>query len=169
MRILGIDPGLVKTGWGIIECRGNALTYIASGLIRTRADDALYLRLLSIDRGLEAVIAEYAPQTCAIEETFVNRNPASALKLGVARGAAFLAPARAGLEVAEYPANLIKKSVVGTGHADKKQIGMMVRTLLPKAAPETEDAADALAIAICHAHHGMSAARFGGKLSGAAR
>ncbi len=169
MRILGIDPGLQKTGWGIIDSQGHALTYVASGTIKTRSTDPMATRLLALDQGLSEVIAQFNPEESAIEETFVNQNPASALKLGIARGAAFLAPARAGLIVAEYPANLVKKSIVGSGHASKEQIGMMVRTLLPKATPDSEDAADALAIAMCHAHHRLSQIRMGGRMTGAAR
>jgi crossover junction endodeoxyribonuclease RuvC len=168
-RVLGIDPGLQKTGWGIVEAKGAVLCYIASGTIRTKAKDPLSERLGCIDAKLEQIIAAFRPESCAIEETFVNKNPASALKLGVARGAAFIAPARAGLEVCEYPANLVKKSIVGAGHASKGQIEMMVRTLLPQATPDSEDAADALAIALCHLHHAQSRQIMGGKLSGAPR
>lgn len=152
-RILGIDPGLLRTGWGIITVQGNRLGFVAGGVIRPDAKKPLSERLCEIDRGLEAVIAEHAPHETAIEETFVNKNPASTLKLGMARGAAFLAPARAGLSVAEYSANLIKKSVVGAGHADKTQVAMMIRVLLPAAQFDMADTADALAVAITHAHH----------------
>lgn len=169
VRILGIDPGLQKTGWGIIESDGNKLTYIASGTIRTRPADPMSVRLLTLDRKLSEIIEAFKPVDSAIEETFVNKNPASALKLGVARGAVFLAPARAGIPVAEYPANLVKKSVVGSGHASKDQMAMMVKVLMPTAKPDSEDAADALAIAVCHAHHRASNQRFGGKMTGAAR
>lgn len=169
MKILGIDPGLQKTGWGIVKTDGHKLQYIACGTIKTRADDDMSERLLSLDHGLSQVIVMNKPDAAAIEETFVNKNPASALKLGIARGACFLPPARAGLKVAEYPANLVKKSLVGTGHAKKDQIGMMVKTLLPMARPDSEDAADALAVAICHAHHMMSHSKIGGVMSGSAR
>ncbi len=152
-RILGIDPGLLRTGWGIISIEGNRLGFVAGGVIRPDAKLPLSQRLGAIDSGLEAVIAAHAPHETAIEETFVNKNPASTLKLGMARGAAFLAPARAGLSVAEYSANLIKKSVVGAGHADKGQVGMMVKVLLPTARFDLADTADALAVAITHAHH----------------
>lgn len=153
MRIIGIDPGLNNTGWGIIEKQGNGLVFVSCGVIKpdTKADMAE--RLLKIDVGLEKIITLYKPDTAAIEETFVNKSGSSSLKLGMARGVTFLAPARAGLEVAEYSANKIKKSVVGAGHADKNQIQTMVKILLPRADFKTPDAADALAIAICHAHH----------------
>ena len=153
MRIIGIDPGLNNTGWGIIEQNQNALSYVACGVIKPATDASMADRLCTIDRELEKVIAMYRPDAAAIEETFVNKSGASSLKLGMARGAAFLAPARAGVEVAEYSANKIKKSVVGAGHADKNQIQMMVKILLPRADFKQADAADALAIAICHAHH----------------
>jgi len=153
MRILGIDPGLQKTGWGIIAYTGHKLDFIACGLIKTQAALPLYARLAQLDSGLAQVMALHQPAEAAVEETFVNRNPASALKLGQARGVCMLAPARQGLEVAEYAANLVKKSIVGTGHASKDQIGMMIKTLLPKCGKPREDEADALAIAVCHAHH----------------
>jgi crossover junction endodeoxyribonuclease RuvC len=156
MRIIGIDPGLNNTGWGIIEKRDSVLSYIASGVIKPHAKASMTERLNVIDSELAKVITLYNPNTSAIEETFINKSGSSSLKLGMARGVAFLAPARAGLEVAEYSANKIKKSVVGAGHADKKQIQMMVKILLPKADFKTADAADALAIAICHAHHCVS-------------
>lgn len=155
-RILGIDPGLQKTGWGVIESEGSRLRFVACGTIATNPAHSTAERLAQISNDLESVIRLHNPDECAIEETFVNKNPASALKLGVARGAAMVTPARMGLNVAEYAANLVKKSVVGTGHAAKGQIGMMVRTLLPTAGPMGADAADALAIAICHAHHSTS-------------
>ncbi len=153
MRLLGIDPGLRTTGWGIIESRGNRLSYIADGVVRSTATLPLSQRLLQLYDGLAEVIETFAPNEAAVEETFVNKNGASTLKLGQARGIALLVPARFTLPVAEYPANLVKKSVVGVGHADKGQIQMMVRTLLPSSLATSADAADALAIAICHAHH----------------
>lgn len=153
MKILGIDPGLQKTGWGIIEKRGNALAFVACGAIRPPAGLPLYARLAVIDAEMEKVIKLWKPDVAAVEETFMNNNAASALKLGQARGAAIVAAARAGLEVHEYAANLVKKSVTGTGHAAKEQIGMMIRVLLPKSGKISEDEADALAVAICHAHH----------------
>jgi crossover junction endodeoxyribonuclease RuvC len=169
MRILGIDPGLQKTGWGIIESEGHRLSFIASGLIKTTKSKDLPQRLREIDDGMCAVIKKFNPAQAAIEETFVNANPASALKLGVARGVAMVVPARHGLAVGEYPANLVKKSVVGAGKAGKDQIGMMIRTLLPASGEVSEDEADALAVAICHAHHAASKEKFGGVMAGAAR
>jgi crossover junction endodeoxyribonuclease RuvC len=168
-RILGIDPGLQKTGWGVIVSEGNRLSFLACGTIKTNPLESLSMRLAQISHELEAVIQNWTPDECAIEETFVNKNPASALKLGVARGAAMVTPARLGLAVAEYPANLVKKSIVGSGHAAKEQIGMMVRTLLPAAGTMGADAADALAIAICHAHHAGSRDKMGGIMSGGVR
>lgn len=153
MRILGIDPGLQKTGWGIIESDGNRLNFIDSGLVKSQPALPLYARLAQLYDGLGKVIERHRPGIAAIEETFVNRNPASALKLGQARGVVMLCPAQAGLEVYEYAANLVKKSIVGAGHASKDQMGMMVKTLLPKCGRVTEDEADALAVAVCHAHH----------------
>lgn len=169
MRILGIDPGLQKTGWGIIEMNGHKMKFVACGTIKTNSKDDLSERLLTLDHGLSQVVVMYKPDMAAIEETFVNKNPASALKLGIARGACFLPPARAGLKIAEYPANLVKKSLVGAGHASKGQMGMMVKTLLPLAKPDSEDAADALAVAICHSHHVMSHQKMGGIMSGSSR
>lgn len=156
---MGIDPGLQKTGWGIIESNGNRLTFLACGLVKTQAALPLYARLAALDEGLTNVVRQWMPSFAAIEETFMNNNAASALKLGQARGACILAPARLGLEVHEYAANLVKKSIVGTGHATKDQVSMMVRTLLPKCGQLREDEADALAIAICHAHHAYSRKR----------
>lgn len=159
MRILGIDPGLQKTGWGIIESESNRLKFLGCGLVKTQAALPLYARLAELDDGLTKVIRQWMPDVAAIEETFVNRNPASALKLGQARGTCIVTPARLGIEVHEYAANLVKKSIVGTGHATKDQIGLMVKTLLPKCGKPKEDEADALAIAICHAHHAESKQR----------
>ncbi len=153
MRILGIDPGLNHTGWGCIDYSNNHLSFVACGRISTKAKDSFAQRLHTIFQGLQSVIVECQPIEVAIEETFVNNNAATALKLGMARGVAFIAPAEAGLPVSEYAANKVKKSLVGAGHADKAQIQMMVRTLLPTAQMDSADAADALAIAICHAHH----------------
>lgn len=152
-RLLGLDPGLRHTGWGIIDVDGNQLTAIASGTVSAEQSLAMPLRLQRIFRGISDVVAEYTPSECAIEETFVNRNPVSTLKLGHARAAAMLAAAEAGLLVSEYSPNAVKKAVVGAGHADKIQVSAMVNMLLPMARPETADAADALAVAICHAHH----------------
>ena len=152
-RLLGLDPGLVKTGWGIVDSDGVRLRHVACGTIRPNASADVSDRLATLYDALTAVIAEWRPDAAAVEETFVNRNPASALKLGLARGVAILAPAQAGLPVAEYHNRTVKKSVVGAGRASKDQIGLMVSHLLPDSRPDSEDAADALAIAICHAHH----------------
>jgi len=153
MRIIGIDPGLNNTGWGIIEKDQNQLRYVASGVIRPDAKADIGARLYTIDDQLDHVISLYKPHTAAIEETFINKSGSSSLKLGMARGVAFVAPSRAGIAVAEYGANKVKKSVVGAGHADKNQIQMMIKILLPKSQCQSADEADALAIAICHAHH----------------
>src|SRR6185312_509623 len=157
IRILGIDPGLRRTGWGMVESDGNRLIYVACGSLETSERLALGVRLLAIHDGLTKVIDEFAPHEAAVEATFVNANGASTLKLGQARGIAMLVPAKAGLAVAEYAPNLVKKTIVGTGHGEKVQIRMMIGVLLPKADPQSEDAADALAIAVCHAHHRQSA------------
>ena len=167
MRIIGLDPGLQHTGWGIIDQDGSRLSFVAAGRISSKPDRALAERLVEIHNGLSAVIDAHQPETAAVEETFVNKNPTSTLKLGLARGVALLTPALHKLEVFEYPANLIKKSVVGAGHAGKPQVQMMVRILLPASAlgrgAESEDAADALAVAICHAHHMGTLSRWGAK------
>lgn len=152
-RLLGLDPGLQNTGWGVIDVTGNRLTHIANGVIRTNGKFAMADRLRQLHEGLQDVLTLYQPDEAAVEETFVNKNPSSTLKLGQARGVVLLAPALAGLPIAEYAANLVKKSVVGVGHADKTQIQMMVSTLLPGVSFENADAADALAVAICHSHH----------------
>jgi len=154
MLILGIDPGLQKSGWGIIRSEGHALQFLASGLICTDAKVPMGKRLAYLHEGLMEVLKSYAPDTAGIEETFVNKNPASALRLGQARGVLLAVPALYGIEVAEYPANKVKKSVVGTGHAAKQQMGMMIKTLLPTCGQISEDEADALAVAVCHAHYG---------------
>ncbi|MGB0632716.1 MAG: crossover junction endodeoxyribonuclease RuvC [Alphaproteobacteria bacterium] len=153
IRLIGLDPGLRRTGWGVIEVEGNGLVHIASGAVTSTASLPLAERLSQLFEALTAVLNLHNPVEAAVEETFVNKNPASTLKLGQARGAVMLAPAQAGVPVTEYSANLIKKSLVGNGHADKNQVQAMVGILLPGAKPETADAADALAIAICHAHH----------------
>lgn len=153
MRILGIDPGLTHTGWGVVDHAAGRLTYVASGRISAPTTDDMPARLNHIFEGLRAIIAAHMPDAAALEQTFVNANPASALKLGQARGVAMLAPATAGLNVAEYAPNLIKKSIVGAGHAGKDQIAAMIRVLLPKSGDLTPDQADALAVAITHAHH----------------
>ncbi len=153
IRILGVDPGLSATGWGVIEVAGSRLSYRACGSISTGTEMALARRLAFIHRELTDLIAEHAPDEGAVEETFINRDPRSALKLGQARGVALAALALAGLNVAEYAANLVKKTVVGVGHAEKAQVGMMVKMLLPTSRAQSADAADALAVAICHAQH----------------
>ncbi|MCB2101195.1 MAG: crossover junction endodeoxyribonuclease RuvC [Rhodobacterales bacterium] len=153
MRLLGLDPGLQVTGWGIVEARDNRLSHLANGAVRTDPSLSLADRLVQLYDGLTAVIADWSPAEAAVEETFVNKNPNSTLKLGQARGISLLAAARSGLGVFEYPPNLVKKTVVGTGHATKDQIQMMVGRLLPGCALTGADAADALACAICHAHH----------------
>jgi len=157
IRILGIDPGLRRTGWGLIECDGNRLIHVGCGSLETSDRADLGVRLLAIHDGLVAVIEQFRPHEAAVEATFVNTNAAATLKLGQARGIAMLVPAKAGLAVSEYAPNLVKKTIVGTGHGEKTQIRMMIGVLLPKADPQSEDAADALAIAVCHAHHRTSA------------
>jgi crossover junction endodeoxyribonuclease RuvC len=153
MRVLGLDPGLRHTGWGVIDVAGNRLSYVADGVAHAPTDLPLAERLVALFRQVIDVLERFRPDEAAVEETFVNNNAASTRKLGVARGVVLLAPAERGLPVAEYSANLVKKSVVGAGHADKAQVQMMVRRLLPGCAIATPDAADALAVAICHAHH----------------
>ncbi len=153
IRILGLDPGLRITGWGIIDVKGSSLTHIDHGIVTSNDKDPLPTRLRCLYTQLIDIIQAYAPLEAAVEETFVNKNPASALKLGTARGVVLLAPAYAGLPVGEYSSTKVKKSVVGVGHADKSQVAMMVGHLLPKSGGVTKDAADALAVAICHAHH----------------
>src|SRR5215218_9925726 len=156
IRILGIDPGLRRTGWGMIGCGGNRLIYVACGSVETDDRLALAERLVTIHDGLARIVDEFRPDEAAVEATFVNRDATATLKLGQARGIALLVPAKAGVLVAEYAPNLVKKTIVGAGHAEKAQIRMMVGVLLPRAQPESEDAADALAIAITHAHHRQS-------------
>ena len=153
IRILGIDPGLRTTGWGLVEAEGSRLSFVACGTVVSDAADGLDRRLRALHVGLAAVIADHSPHEAAIEETFVNRDPQSALKLGHARAIGMVVPALAGLVVHEYAANLVKKTVVGVGHADKKQVATMVRLLLPRSDARSADAADALAVAICHAQH----------------
>jgi crossover junction endodeoxyribonuclease RuvC len=156
VRIIGIDPGLRRTGWGVIEIDGNRLTYIACGSVEPSDTLPLAGRLLGIHVGLAKVLADFAPMEAAVEHTFVNKDGVATLKLGQARGIAMLAPALVGISVAEYAPNQVKKTVVGAGHADKTQIQVMLKILLPKAEPKSADAADALAIAITHAHHRQS-------------
>src|SRR5579863_9042978 len=153
MRVLGLDPGLRHTGWGVIDVAGNRLSHVADGVVHAPTVLPLAERLVVLFRQLTAVIERFQPDEAAVEESFVNKNAASTLKLGVARGVVLLVPAERGVPVAEYSANLIKKSVVGAGHAAKEQVQMMVRRLLPGCTIEKPDAADALAVAICHAHH----------------
>ena len=157
MRVLGLDPGLRHTGWGVIDVAGNRLSYVADGVAHAPTDLPLAERLVALFRQVIDVLERFRPDEAAVEETFVNKNAASTLKLGVARGVVLLAPAERGLPVAEYSANLVKKSVVGAGHADKAQVQMMVRRLLPGCAIATPDAADALAVAICHAGRARTA------------
>ncbi|MEL7490780.1 MAG: crossover junction endodeoxyribonuclease RuvC [Pseudomonadota bacterium] len=153
IRILGVDPGSNATGWGVIERVGARLSFVAAGVVRPKRGAGPSARLAQIFSGLCDVLDAQAPHEAAVEETFVNASPRDALVLGQARGVALLAPARAGLDVAEYAANTVKKSVVGKGHADKRQVQAMVRVLLPASGDQPADAADALAVAICHAHH----------------
>lgn len=164
-RILGIDPALTSTGWGIIDAPSNRLSFVACGVIKTNATLPMFARLQTLHAELTKVIAEYQPKVAGLEETFVSVNGASTLKLGQARGALMLTLALAGLPVHEYAATLVKKSVVGVGRAEKPQVAMMVCTLLPESRAALEklrhDAADALAIAICHANHSNTALRVG--------
>lgn len=153
LRILGLDPGLRRTGWGLVQVDGSRLSYLASGAIRSDDKEELPQRLRQLHDGLAGVLRETGPDEVAVEETFVSKDAQATLKLGHARAVALLVPALAGLPISEYAANLVKKTVVGTGHAEKGQIGAMIRVLLPKADPATPDAADALAVAITHAHH----------------
>lgn len=162
MRILGLDPGLQHTGWGIIDAAGSKLSFVDAGVVSSDATFSLAERLVQIHDGLRKMIDQYQPDQAAVEETFVNKNPSSTLKLGLARGVSLLVPALYKLHVAEYPTNLVKKSVVGSGHADKNQVKMMVGVLLPAARNQkSSDAADALAVAICHAHHGNTLGKWG--------
>jgi crossover junction endodeoxyribonuclease RuvC len=156
IRILGIDPGLRRTGWGMVTIEGNRLGFLACGSVATDDKATLAERLLAIHDGLRQVVEEHAPDEAAVEATFVNKDAAATLKLGQARGIAMLVPAIAGLPVAEYAPNLVKKTIVGAGHSEKAQIRMMIGVLLPKADPRSHDAADALAIAVTHAHHRQS-------------
>jgi len=156
IRILGIDPGLRRTGWGVVAVKGSSLSFIAAGTVGSDGSAALADRLMQLHDGLTAIIGAHRPDEAAVEATFVNRDAAATLKLGQARGIAMLVPAQAGLPVAEYAPNQVKKTVVGAGHGAKAQIRMMVSVLLPRASFDSDDAADALAIAICHAHHRQS-------------
>jgi crossover junction endodeoxyribonuclease RuvC len=158
--ILGLDPGLGTTGWGLIRAEGNRLSHLANGQLKTSAADPLPERLADLARQLEALIGEHRPEAAAVEEVFVNKNPQSTLKLGQARGVALMIAARSGMQVGEYAARLVKKAVVGTGNAEKVQVHAMVQRLLPGAAIAGPDAADALAVAITHSHH-LASARAG--------
>ncbi|HYI43457.1 MAG TPA: crossover junction endodeoxyribonuclease RuvC [Sphingomicrobium sp.] len=153
MKILGLDPGLGTTGWGLIRADGNRLSHIANGQLKTSSSAPLPERLAALADQLEALIAEHSPDAAAVEEVFVNKNPQSTLKLGQARGVALMLAARSGIAVGEYAPSLVKKAVVGTGSADKPQVHAMVARLLPGAQIAGADAADALAVAITHAHH----------------
>jgi crossover junction endodeoxyribonuclease RuvC len=165
MRLLGLDPGLRRTGWGLVEAHGNALRFVDAGVVTTDPTHDLALRLDALYRGLREVIARERPSAAAVEETVVNVNADSSLKLGHARGVVLLAAAHAGLEVAEYASKTVKRAVVGTGAAQKRQVAMMVRVLLPGSGKLGGDAADALAVAICHAHHHAAATRLGAALA----
>lgn len=156
IRIIGIDPGLRRTGWGVIETSGNRLCFVASGTVTSDERRDLAFRLCQLHEGLSEVLHTYQPAEAAVEHTFVNKDATATLKLGQARGIALLAPAQAGLAVAEYAPNAVKKAVIGVGHGEKQQIHMMVKVLMPRATFNTSDAADALAIAICHAHNRTS-------------
>jgi crossover junction endodeoxyribonuclease RuvC len=160
VRLLGIDPGLRFTGWGLVEADGNRLRHVADGVIATDGDESVPDRLRMLHQCLAALLAQYQPDEAAVEETYVNRNGTATLKLGYARGVALLAPALHGIPVSEYGAKSVKLAVVGTGGADKGQVAMMVRRLLPGATIRRADAADALAVAICHAHHRASRTRW---------
>jgi crossover junction endodeoxyribonuclease RuvC len=162
MRVIGIDPGLQRTGWGVVDVDGTRIRHVANGVCRSEGTE-LAARLCSLHVALTEVLRMYLPEAAAVEQTFVNKDAAGTLKLGQARGIALLVPAQAGLSVAEYAPNAVKKVVVGVGHADKAQVAHMVRMQLPGVALNGPDATDALAIALCHAHH----ARFRGRLSAA--
>jgi len=157
IRIIGIDPGLRRTGWGVVETVGNSLRFVASGTVTSDSKLDLASRLRQLYDGLSAVIHHHQPDEAAVEQTFVNKDAVATLKLGQARGIALLVPALAGLPVAEYAPNAVKKAVIGVGHGEKAQIHMMVKVLMPRAIFDGDDAADALAIAICHTHHRQSA------------
>lgn len=166
IRILGIDPGLRNTGWAVVESQGNSLRFVAAGTVKSDGKADLASRLCQLHDGLANILHSHRPDEAAVENTFVNKDAGATLKLGQARGIALLVPARAGLPVAEYAPNAVKKAVIGVGHGDKGQIQMMVKMLLPKATWNSDDAADAIAIAICHAHHrGGAGARIAAALS----
>jgi crossover junction endodeoxyribonuclease RuvC len=169
MRLLGLDPGLQRTGWGLIEARGNHLRFLEAGVVATDPAHALAVRLDALYRGLQEVVARHGPEAAAVEQTVVNVNADSSLKLGHARGVVLLAAAHAGLDVTEYAAKTVKRAVVGTGAAQKRQVAMMVRVLLPGSGRVSGDAADALAVAICHAHHHAAQTRLREALAPTAR
>ena len=168
MRVIGLDPGLRRTGWGVIEAEGNRLRHLGNGVVTSDSARSLAERLVQLHEGLLVVLAEHVPEEAAVETSLANKNPASTLKLGMARGIALLTPALSGLPVAEYLPMIVKKAVVGTGHAKKEQVAMMVGHLLPGCAIDSADAADALAVAICHAHSAASGRRWARAEAGAA-
>lgn len=169
MRLIGLDPGLRHTGWGVVEAEGARLRYLACGVVDSDAGDPLATRLACLYDGLERVLEAWAPAAAAVEQTVVNRNPATSLKLGHARGVVLLVAARGGLAVAEYGAMEVKRAVTGTGHGGKQQVAMMVRVLLGGPIEAGADATDALAVAICHAHHLATARRLGLAAAGLGR
>ena len=160
MRLIGLDPGLRRAGWGVIDSDGSRLSHVANGVVGSDPSLDLTARLVQLHEALKGVLETYEPDQAAVEATLVNRNPTSSLKLGVARGAVLLVPGLAGLPVTEYLPNIVKKAVVGTGHAAKAQVQTMVRHLLPGAVIESADAADALAVAICHSHYAATRRRW---------
>ena len=164
-RLMGLDPGLRRTGWGIVDVEGNALRHVANGVVVSNSSLSLSQRLLELFEGVADIVGVHEPEEVALEQIFVNRNPVSTLKLGHARAAVMLAPAQQGLTVAEYLPNHVKKALVGNGHAKKEQVQTMVQVLLPQARPLASDAADALAVAICHAHNRSTWHKMQGKLS----
>ena len=169
MRVIGLDPGLRRTGWGIIDAEASRVSHVANGTVTTQGSNGTAERLVELQMGLSEVLDAYSPTTAAVEETLVNKNAKATLKLGVARGVVLLVPAQAGLPVAEYLPMIVKKAVVGTGHAAKEQVQMMVGRLLPGAQGATEDASDALAVAICHAHHAATGRQWQAAADGAGR
>ena len=173
MRLIGLDPGLRHTGWGVIDADANRLSHVANGAVRSDQSLSLTERLVQLHEALKRVLETYGPDEAAVEASLVNKNPTSSLKLGVARGVILLTPGLAGLPVTEYLPNIVKKAVVGTGHAAKEQVQAMVRHLLPGVTVESPDAADALAVAICHSHYAATRRRWAatqdGNERGAAR
>jgi len=169
LRVLGLDPGLRRTGWGVLDAEGARLIHVANGVVESDASLETPARLVQLHEGLSAVLATYGPDTAAVEETLVNKNATTSLKLGVARGVALLVPALAGVPTAQYLPMIVKKAVVGTGHAGKQQVAMMVARLLPGAGIAGADSADALAVAICHAHHAATGRHWQAGPSGAAQ